>query len=115
MKVKGTKVKVGITALTEKQADLFDQVSIIDSTLNKVKLTQKDLSRVRALQEFLNIHAHSSQYVLQVKKCRNPNCEYCQEHPVRTPKSVFSNLSFLPLPRLEITTGIQFCFWKDII
>ena len=40
MKVKGTKVKVGITALTEKQADLFDQVSIINSTLNKVKLTQ---------------------------------------------------------------------------
>ena len=39
MEVKGTKIKVGIPASTEEQADLFDHVSIIDSTLNKDKLT----------------------------------------------------------------------------
>ena len=103
MEVKGTKVKVGIPASTEEQAILFDHVSIIDLSLNKDKLTQKDLSKATALQEFLNVHAHSSKYVFQLKKCRNPDCEYCQEHPVRTPEGIFSNLSFLPLPYLDLS------------
>ena len=101
MEVKGTKVKVGISASTKEQADLSDHVFIIDPSLNKDKLTQKDLSKATDLQEFLSIHAHSSQYVYQLKKCRNPDCEYCQEHPVRTPEGIFTNLSFLPLPRLD--------------
>ena len=80
--------------------NLFEHVSVIDSSLNKNKLTQKDQSKAAALQEFLNAHAHASQYVFQVKKCSSPDCNYSQEHPVRTPENIFSNISFLPLPHL---------------
>ena len=60
MEVKGTKVKVGIPASTEEQADLFEHVFVIDSSLNEKILTQKYLSKATALQGFLDAHAHAS-------------------------------------------------------
>lgn len=59
MEVKGIKVKVGIPASTEVQANLFEHISVIDSSLNINKVTLKDLSKAAALQEFL----HAAKYV----------------------------------------------------
>ena len=100
MEVKGEKVIVRKPAMTEEQNALFEKVVQLDSSICKDK---QDLAIAKCSQEFLVTHAHSSQYMFQMKKCSNPDCKYCQEHPVRIPEKVFSNLSFLPMPRLEGT------------
>ena len=103
MEVKGTKVKVGVPATAEEQHALFEQVTFSDSCIRKDKLSQKDLAKAKDLQDCLESHAHSSQYVFQIKKCSSSDCSYCEEHPVRIPERIFSSISFLPLPRLDTT------------
>ena len=76
---------------------------MIDSSICKDKVGQKDLLKAKHLQIFLENHTHSSRYMLQVKKCGHSDCNYCQEHPVRIPERIFSSCYFLPLPRLDIS------------
>ena len=101
MKVKDNKVKVGVAAI---HADLdmqFQHALFIDPSLERDKLTGKDLASAHSLQKFMKNHCHSSSYVFQVKKCMEPACFYCNQHPIRLPVEKFLELNYLPLPLLD--------------
>ena len=52
--------------------------------------------------------------LLKSKKCSDASCFYCLEHPVRLPDSVFSTLTFLPLPLLEKSTNEHYQKYSDL-
>ena len=98
MHVKDCVIKLGVPA---NLSELFSHSSFIDPDLHRDKLSKADLEKCTALQQFLKKHSHSSHYAFQLKKCRDPTCFYCCEHPIRLCDDVFDKLSFLPLPLLN--------------
>ena len=103
MKLKGQTIKLGVPATEAEMTELFSHCTFIDPSLEPSKLSQKDLKNASALQSFWAKHCHASQYVYQIKKCTDEACYYCLQHPIRLPTEVFSELSFLPLPLLDIS------------
>lgn len=103
MKIKGEAVKLGVPATQDEMTELFSLSAFIDPSLERDKLTKEHLTKATALQSFLKKHCHSSHYVFQLRKCTDETCYYCAEHPIRLPPDVFHELSFLPLPLLDIT------------
>ena len=81
----------------------FDYARFIEPKLNQDHLRKADLKDASALKKFMDSHCHMSQYVFQVKKCKDTLCYYCAEYPIRMPAEIFENLHFLPLPRLDST------------
>ena len=53
------------------------------------------------MQQFMAAHCSTTKYLFQVKKCLNPECLYCTNHPVRLPLQHFKELSYVPLPLLH--------------
>ena len=76
---------------------------LIEPALSPDKLTAADLQTSPALKTFLETHCHSSHYVFQIRKCLDPSCYYCQQHPIRVDPEKIMELSFLPLPLLDVT------------
>ena len=103
MKVKGVPVKLGIPASDDELAQHFQHVAFIDPSLTPTDLKAATLKKADAYQGFFKAHCHSSQYMFQVKKCKDPNCFYCSRHHIRLPQEVFDSLHFLSLPLLDST------------
>ena len=101
MQVKDVPIKLGIPASDSELANQFQHVAFIDPSLTSTDLKATTLKKADAYQGFFKAHCHSSQYMFQVKKCKDPNCYYCMRHPIRLPHEVFESLHFLPLPLLD--------------
>ena len=98
MKLKGQSVKLGVPASEAEMLEQFSHSHFIEPSLERDSLTQDVLKTALALQNFCKNHCHSSNYVYQLKKCRDQDCK---EHPIGLHSEVFSKLSFLPLPLLD--------------
>ena len=114
MKVKDSAVKLGVPASDARMEEQFQHALFVDPTLTKDDLTAKGLKRAESFERFLKSHCHASQYAFQIKKCSDASCFYCLEHPVRLPDSVFSTLTFLPLPLLEKSTNEHYQKYSDL-
>ena len=80
-------------AATEQNIDEMFSICPICRSINSLHWPQR--------QRLLKTHCHCSHYVFQIKKCENPSCFYCLEHPIRLPHEDFSKFSFLLLPLLD--------------
>ena len=100
MKVKENPVRLGVPASESNMNDQFQHARFIDPSLEPENLTAKDLAKATSLINFFKTHCHSSNYVFQIRKCKDLACYYCMQHPIRLP-DVFNSLSFLPLPLLD--------------
>ena len=98
MKVKEDPVRLGVPASESNMNDQFQHAHFIDPSLEPENLTAKDLAKATSLMNFFKTHCHSSNYVFQIRKCKDLACYYCMQHPVRLPDDVFNSLLFLPLP-----------------
>lgn len=103
MKIKDIPVKIGTAATDDEMDKLFSFAQFIEPTLEKDRLTSKDLKKATTYTDFIKKHCHCSQYVFQIKKCLDSSCYYCVQHPVQVSPEVFDSLSFLPLPLLNAT------------
>ena len=105
MKLKDEPISVNSPATDDDITDMIENVHFIEPSISK-----EDLSADAFMKEFVKSHCHSSHYVFQVKKCLNPSCYYCCEHPVVMDSEIFSSVSFLPLPLLDSTKEHFFPF-----
>lgn len=81
MKIKDVPVKLGVPATESEIEAQFQWVLSIDSsTLDKERLSKKDLQNAASLQSFMKAHCHLSAYAFQVKKCCDDTCYYCSKH-----------------------------------
>ena len=103
MKIKDVPVKLGVPATEPEIEAHFQWVLSIDPTLNKERLSQKDLQNAVSLQSFMKANCHLSAYSFHVKKCCDNACYYCSKHPIRLSLEDFESLHFLPLPLLHPT------------
>ena len=71
--------------------------------MDRNHLTKDVLKDAPALKQFVDTHCHISQYVFQVKKCKDASCYYCVDKPIQMSAETFESLYFLPLPRLDPT------------
>ena len=60
--------------------------------------TAKKVSESDKLTKFIEDHCTATTYTYQIKKCGD--CDFCQEHPVRSP---IKDLNFVPAPLLDDT------------
>jgi len=65
--------------------------------------SEKDLTSkiIKESDNFIEAHRNMSNYVFQVKKCKNSSFLHCSHHPVRMSAEDFEALCFLPLPLLD--------------
>jgi hypothetical protein len=99
--LKDVKFAVHSAASDEDIDEFFDHILFIEPHLERDHLRKADLKEAKHLKKFMDQHCHISQYVFQIRKCKDQACYYCTEYPVRLPEEVFASLSFLPLPRLD--------------
>ena len=101
MKIKEEPVKLSKAAKDEEIQAIFENIHTVYAGVDITKLRKDDLKDKEKLQEFMKNHCYQSPYLFQVKKCLDPTCFYCKEHPVRIPRDQFSLVHFLPLPLLD--------------
>ena len=82
MQLKGEQIQVVTPASEEEISASFDRIRFVDPNLTPENLNRVTLSRSDHLQTFMKNHCYSSQYLFQVRKCLNPSCLYCSQHPV---------------------------------
>ena len=99
--LKGEKFSIHIPASDSEIDQFFDYAHFIEPNLDRGHLRKADMKDAPALKKFMNNHCHISQYVFQIKKCKDASCYYCVNNPVRMPVEVFEELHFFPLPRLD--------------
>ena len=96
--------------------DQFQHARFIDPSLEPENLTAKDLAKATSLMNFFKTHCHFSNYVFQIRKCKDLACYYCMQHPIRLPDDVFDSLSFLPLPLLDTSKEhFQMCMGSYLL
>ena len=103
MKLKEEPVLCANAASDEEIDQYFELVHFIEPSLSQDNLTVKALESCSSLKKFLDTHCNSSHYVFQIRKCLDPSCYYCVQHPVRMDLEKFKELSLLPLPLLDTT------------
>ena len=101
MKIKEDRVKLSEPAQDEEISANFEKIHVIDPDISANRLRKEDLKHNTALHEFMRKHCRLSPYVFQVKKCLDPSCSYCKEHPIQVTSEQFSSLHYLPLPLLD--------------
>lgn len=101
--LKDEKFAVHTAASDQEIDDFFTHIHFIEPQVDRDHLRKENLKDLPALKQFMDKHCNISQYVFQVKKCKDESCFYCTGYTVRMPKEVFNSLSFLPLPRLDST------------
>ena len=99
--LKDEKFAVHTAASDQEIDDFFTHIHFIEPRVSRDHLRKENLKDIPALKQFMDHHCNISQYVFQVKKCKDESCFYCTGYPIRMPKDVFDSLSFLPLPRLN--------------
>lgn len=60
------------------------------------KVSKADFLKNEAIKEFYKSHVHEMTYVLQIKKCKNENCEY--HLPIRSEMTTMDKYVWLPPP-----------------
>lgn len=103
MKLKEEASQCSNAASDEEIAEHFELLHFIDPSLSQSSLTAKALDSCPFLKKNLDPHCHCSHYVFQIRKCLDPSCDYCLQHPVRMGKEKFQELSLLLLPLLDNT------------
>ena len=101
MKIKEDRVKLSDPARDEEISANFEKIHVIDPDISANRLRKEDLKNNTALHEFMRKHCRLSPYVFQVKKCLDPDCSYCKDHPIQVTSEQFSSLHYLPLPLLD--------------
>lgn len=96
MKLKESPLSTYTGASESDIQEMFNEVLLIDSTLQIDKLVQKELKKANEWQSFIANHCKCSHYSFQVKKCTRVDCLYCQSNPIQTPN--FNQVYFLPDP-----------------
>ena len=72
----------------------------IDSAVQQSALRAKDLKSYVKLQKFIKTHCTITQYTLQIKKCSQKECDYCQENLPSLPSDLLASVHLLPSPML---------------
>ena len=103
MQLKGESLLSGVAASDQEIQAMFEQVHSIDPSLTADNLNKEILESSQPLKSFLKNHSHSSHYIFQLKKCTTEACVLCSEHKIRLPSDIFSSLTWLPLPLLDLS------------
>ena len=101
MKLKECQFKAADVATESEMDRMFEEVKIVDSSLQQDSLRKKDLVKAKDYQAFMESHSHRTCYAVQLHKCALDTCAYCSNHPVHMPLEEFNTLSYLPLPILD--------------
>ena len=98
MEIKGEAVTTIVSATDDEIIEHFEHIHSIEPGLSSTPLNKESLEKAPGLKWFIEIHCFCSKYLFQIKKCTDPSCNYCSQHPVRMSASDFDSLSFVPLP-----------------
>lgn len=101
MKLKECPFKVADVATVSEMDRMFEEIKIVDSSLQQDSLRMKDLVKAKDYQAFMESHSHRTCSAVQLRKCALNTCVYCSNHPVRMPLEEFNSLCYLPLPILD--------------
>lgn len=106
MSIKDIPIKTFKAAAPE---DIENSLSVVRQVANCHGITSKsktkDIRACKDLQNFMRQHTKSTNYAFQVKKCRDPDCTYCVNNPVRMDAEKFADVHFLPDPVPEESGG----------
>ena len=113
MEVKGEPVKVTQACTGVDMKQFWEQIFEIQPSLSYEKINKKVLSEPvnEHIRQFMAAHCSTTKYLFQLKKCLNPDCLYCTNHPVRLPMQHFKLLSFVPLP---LRSGEKYARFADM-
>ena len=103
MKLKDEPISVNFPATGDDITDMVENIRFIEPSISEEDLSSAAFNNSPALKKFVDSHCHSSHYAFQIKKCLDPSCYYCVQHPIVMDSEEFSSISFLPLPLLDGT------------
>ena len=101
MKLKEYQFKAADVATESEMDRMFEEIKIVDSSLQQDSLRKKDLVKAKDYQAFMESHSHRTCYAVQLCKCTLDTCTYYSNHLVRMPLEEFNSLCYLPLPILD--------------
>lgn len=94
MEIKGDQIGVETAAMDKELSEMFDLIHFIEPGLASEKITKETIAKGKHIDKFMKSHCSSTTYMFQVKKkCVDPRCYYCMEHPVRMLMGEFMKLS----------------------
>ena len=84
--------------------EFFDIINLIDETIEKDKLSPKDVESCEQLKNFIASHCRATLYTFQIRKCLPEDCFICSMlQPIRLEKNIFDSMGYLLDPLLDIS------------
>ena len=94
--------------------EFFDIINLIDETIEKDKLSPKDVESCEQLKNFIASQCRSTLYTFQIRKCLSEDCFIgSMLQPIRLEKNIFDSMGYLLDPLLDISKE-HYQDFKDI-
>ena len=108
MKIKENYIECASSASKDEIDELFDIIHLIDETIEKDKLSPKDVESSEQLKNFIPSHCRTTLHTFQIRKCLSEDCFICSTlQPIRLEKDTSDLMGYLPDPMLDISKEHQ--------
>ena len=103
MKIKEDYIECASSASKDQIDEFFDIIHLIDETIEKDKLSPKDVESSKQLKNYIASNCRAALYTFQVRKCLSEHCFICSLlQPIWLKKDTFDSMGFLPDPMPDI-------------
>ena len=107
MKIKEDYIECALSASKDEIDEFFDIIHLIDKTIEKDKLSPKDVESSEQLRCLKTSHWRATLYTFQIRKCLSEDCFICSTlQPSPLEKDTFDSMGFLPDPMLMYQKNI---------
>ena len=107
MKIKEDYIECALSASKDETDEFFDIIHLIDKTIEKDKLSPKDVESSEQLRCLKTSHCRATLYTFQIRKCLSENCFICSTlQPIPLEKDTSDSMGFLPDPMLMYQKNI---------
>ena len=114
MKIKENYIACASSASKDKIDVFFDIIHLIDETIEKDKLSPKDVESSEQLKSFITSHCRAILYTFQIINCLSEDCFISSTlQPIWLEKDTFDSIGFLPDPMRNISKE-HYQHFKDI-
>ena len=113
MKIKDDYIECASSASKDEIDEFFDIINLIYETIEKDKLSPKDVESSEQLKNLITSYCSATLYTFQIK-CLPEDCFICSTlQPIRLEKDTFDLMGLLLDPMLDISKG-HYQDFKDI-
>jgi hypothetical protein len=103
-------VLVSEQASVAEMEEIVDAIRKIDPSWDETMTTKDAVAKCPLLTEFMATHVHRHKYILEIRKCGDPECKFACLEP-RMPRAIFDEMllrpRFVPLPMHSPRSGME--------